>query len=41
MRVSTLEMSLKPGGIGGSFCIQGELAVCWASLKADPTVTDT
>ena len=35
-----LEMLLKPGGSGGAFCIQDELATCWASLKADPTVTD-
>ena len=35
-----LEMLLKPGGSGGAFCIQDELATCWASLKADPTVAD-
>ena len=35
-----LAMLLKPGGSGGSFCIQSELATCWESLKADPTVTD-
>ena len=35
-----LEMLLKPGGSGGAFCIQDELATCWESLKADPTVTD-
>ena len=35
-----LEMLLKPGGIGGAFCIQDELELCWASLKADPTVTE-
>lgn len=35
-----LEMLLKPGGSGGAFCIQEELATCWTSLKADPSVTD-
>ena len=35
-----LEMLLKPGGSGGAFCIQDELATCWASLKTDPAVAD-
>lgn len=35
-----LEMLLKPGGSSGAFDIKGELACCWASLKADPTVAD-
>ena len=35
-----LAMLLKPGGSGGSFCIQSELSTCWESLKADPTVAD-
>lgn len=35
-----LEMLIKPGGIGGAFTIQDELELCWASLKADPTVAD-
>lgn len=35
-----LEMLLKPGGSAGSFAIQDELELCWASLKEDPTVAD-
>lgn len=35
-----LEMLLKPGGSGGTFAIQDELEICWATLKEDPTVAD-
>ena len=37
---SKLKLLLQPGGSGGIFDIQEELEVCWAALKADPTVAD-
>ena len=37
---SQLKLLLQQNGSGGLFDIQDELAICWAGLKRDPTVTD-